>query len=262
MAVIRFVCAMAASLLPYRHWDRLPPRLPIEKGAFASGIATVMAGAAIGIPGFLAHAHGMTSVGLDLAIARMWKTEIYRGDLVMGHSGLSIFTFLLLTPQGWLTSYLLGTGAYRGIAAYFDDPFGDPLLTGIDYLVSSGWTRRAARKAAVTREALEGPEVADRVVSPAAAGIPDCDFAIVASRRKPGWERGVAVFTQDGCYRLGEPVERTVSGRLRTIYPLKTHADLEAVRRSVRYDLPRGQVSHPIEGSGLQIGEGVRSRKT
>lgn len=240
MQPIRFLCAMAASLLPYRHWDKLPPRLPIERGAFASGIATVMAGAAIGIPGFLAHARGMTSFGLDVALAHMWKTEVYRGDLVMGHSGLSIFTFLLLTPNGWLTMYLLGSGTYRGIAAYFDDAFGDPVLTGVDSLVSRGWTRRKRRKAAVTRETLEGPEVADRVVSPAAAGISDCDFAVVASRRKPGWERGVAVFTQDGCYRLGEPVERTINGRLRTVYPLKAHVDLEAVRRSVRYELPAG----------------------
>jgi hypothetical protein len=237
---VELTIGSVASLLPYRHWDKLPPYLPIEKGAFLSGIATLLAGAAIGIPGFLEHAHAATSFGLDVAIAHMWKTEIYRGDLVMGHSGLSIFTFLLLTLQGWLTMYLLGTGTYRAIAAYFDDPFGDPILTGVDYLVSRGRTRRAARKAIDTREALEGPDVPDRIVSPGAAGIPDCDFAIVASRRKPGWERGVAVFTQDRCYRIGEPVERTIYGRLRTLYPLTEHADLEAVRRSVRYDLPPG----------------------
>ena len=240
MSAIRFVCAMAASLLPSRHWDRISPDLPIERGAFAAGIATMFAGATVGIPGFLAHAHAETSAGLDLALARMWKTEVYRGDLVMGHSGLAIFTFLLLTPAGWLTMYLLGTGTYRAIAAYFDDPFGDPMLTGIDYVVSRGWTRRTTRRAIDTRETREGPEVADRVVSPTAAGIPGCDFAIVASRRKEGWERGVAVFTQGGCYRLGDPVERTINGRLRTLYPLTAHADLEVVRKSVRYDLPPG----------------------
>ena len=230
--------AMAASLLPHRHWYKLPAALPIERGAFASGLATLFAGAAVGIPGFLAHATAMTSVGLDLAIARMWKTDVYRGDLVMGHSGLSIFTFLLLTPQGWLTMYLLGTGTYRAAAAYFDDPFGDPLLTGIDHLASYVRTERLSRSAVDAREALEGPEIADRLVTPAVADVGDCDFAIVSSRRKPGWERGVAVFTRDGCYRIGEPVERMVHGRLRTIYPLTEHRDLEAVRKSVRYELP------------------------
>ena len=237
----RVLAGMAASLLPTRHWNRLPSDVPVETGALLSGLATMMAGAAIGIPGFLAHAHAQTSVGLDMALARMWKTDVYRGDLVMGHSGLSVFTFLLLTPQGWLTLYLLVTGTYRGIAAYVGDPFGDPILTGMDSLVARGWTQRTTRKAIETREALEGPPVGDRVVSPTAAGIPDCDFAIVSSRRKPGWERGVAVFTEDGCYRLGEPVERTINGRLRTIYPLTEHRDHEAIRRSVHYDVPRSR---------------------
>ena len=49
----------------------------------------------------------------------------------------------------------------------------------------------------------------------------------------------MAVFTADGCYRLGEPVEQTIAGRLRTLYPLTAHDDLEVIRRSVRYDLPR-----------------------
>ena len=62
------------------------------------------------------------------------------------------------------------------------------------------------------------PDIADRVVSSTAAGIPGCDFVVVSSRRKPGWERGVAVFTEDGCYRLGDPVEQTIAGRLRTLY--------------------------------------------
>ncbi len=238
--VPRFLAAMAASLLPSRHWDRLPPDLPIERGAFASGVLTWMIGLAIGIPGFLAHAHGTTSLGIEAMLHRTFTDSGagYSQGMVQGFSGLSIFTFLLLTPPGWLTLYLAGTGGLRAIAAWFDDPIGDPVLTGVDSAVTGRWTRRAARKAIEAREALEGPEVADRVVSPAAAGVPDCDFAIVASRRKTGWERGVAVFTQDGCYRLGEPVERTINGRVRTVYPLKEHADLEVVRRSVRYDLP------------------------
>lgn len=242
--VPRFLVGMAASLLPYRHWDRIPPHLPIERGAFMSGVLTWIAGLAVGIPGFLAHAHGTTSLGIDAMLHKTFTDPNagYSQGLVQGLSGLSIFTFLLLTPLGWLTMYLIASGGLRGIAAWLDDPFGDPILTCVDALLSRGWTRRTARKTIEAREALEGPEIPDRVVSPDAVGIPDCDFAIVASRRKPGWERGVAVFTQDGCYRLGEPVERTITGRLRTVYPLKEHADLEVVRKSVRYELPDRRV--------------------
>jgi hypothetical protein len=236
----RFVAAMAASLLPRRHWDRLPPAVPVEMGAFASGIASMLTGAAIGIPAFIDHAHQATSLGIDAMLHRTFTDPNagYSQGLVQGFSGLSIFTFLLLTPVGWLTLYLVTTGTVRGLAAYFDDPVGDPVLTAIDAIVSGRLRNRRTRTLRADREALEGPEIPDRVVSAAAAGIPDCDFAIVSSRRKEGWERGVAVFTQDGCYRIGEPVERTIHGRLRTLYPLTAHRDFEAVRRSVRYELP------------------------
>lgn len=236
----RFLIGTVASLLPHRHWQRLPPDIPVEMGAFASGIATMLAGAAIGIPGFLAHAHQTTSLGIDAMLHKAFTdpTAGYSQGMVQGFAGLSIFEFLLLTPRGWLTMYLIVTGTMRGIAAYFDDPFGEPILTSIDLIVSRGFTRRGARKAIEAREALEGPEIPDRRVSADTAGIPGCDFAIVASRRKPGWERGVAVFTKDGCYRLGQPIERTINGRLRTLYPFTEHRDFEAVRKSVQYELP------------------------
>jgi hypothetical protein len=112
------------------------------------------------------------------------------------------------------------------------------LLTGIDVLLLSGRERRQRDNERQTRDALEGPEVPDRAVSSAAAGLAGCDLVIVASRRKPGWESGVTVFTADAAYRIGSPVERTIAGRLRTLYPLTEHKDFEAVRKSVHYDLP------------------------
>ena len=54
----------------------------------------------------------------------------------------------------------------------------------------------------------------------------------------PATPASVVVFTAAACYRIGEPVERTITGRLRTLYPLSEHKDLEAVRKSVEYDLP------------------------
>lgn len=240
---------MLASLLPSRLWPRLPASFSMVSAAFASGLATFFIGAAIGIPGFLEHAQANTSLGLDAELHRVFTDPDagYRQGLVQGFSALSIFTFLLLTPKGWLTLYLIFGGGLRMGAAWFDDPIGDPILTGLDALVVSRRTAAAAKTACASREALEGPEVPDRIVSSAAAGLPGCDFVVVAARRKPGWERGAAVFTQDRTYRIGEPVEQTVAGRLRTLYPLTEHNDFEAIRRSVRYDLPAPRPQSDIE---------------
>lgn len=229
---------MFAALLPHRRWRSLPAWVPTRIAAFPSGIATLLLGAAIGIPGFLEHAHANASVGIDAALKDMTKTEVYRGDLVIGYSGLSLFTFLLLTPAGWLTTYLIGTGAVRAIATWFEDPLGDPTLTLLDHWLIAGRARARAEYGRRNREAREGPEVPDRVVSAASAGLPPCDLVIVACRRKTGWDRGAVVFTPAAVYRIGEPVEKTIAGRLRTLYPLTEHTDLEVVRRSVHYDLP------------------------
>ena len=161
---------------------------------------------------------------------------------VSGFAALNarIFTFLLLTPKGWLTMYLGGTGAFRMGAAWFDDPVGDPDPDGPrrDPLGEVATAAPSPAPNNARAQALEGPEIPDRVVSSARAGIPGCDLVIVTSRRKPGWARGVVVYTADACYRIGDPVERTVAGNLRTLYPLTEHKDFEAVRKSVNYDMP------------------------
>jgi len=242
-----FLGAIAASLLPRRLWPRLPAAFPLTGGALAAGLLTFFLGAAVGIPGFLQHAAHLSSSLNDAtlqAAAAQVASGMRAGDSkeiafhTPGMVALSIFTFLLMTPKGWLTLYLVGSGGFRAIAAAFDDAVGDPLLTAGD----AAWTRwrrgRRAERSRAERDALEGPEVPDRIVSGAAAGIPGCDLVVVASRRKPGWTRGVAVFTGDGCYRIGEPQERTIAGRLRTLYPLTAHTDHEAIRQSVRYEIP------------------------
>jgi hypothetical protein len=235
-----FPVAMVAALLPHRLWRTLPGSFPMEKAALAAGVATLFAGTAVGIPGFLEHATATSSLAIDSQLTEAARNANagYSQGLSQGFAGLSIFTFLLLTPKGWLTTYLIGTGGLRMGAAWFDDPAGDPILTGIDYLIGAIRDRGQARSGQRTREALEGPEIPDRAVSGARAEIPGCDLVIVSSRRKPGWERGVVVYTATACYRIGEPVERTVAGKLRTLYPLTEHTDLEAVRKSVQYDMP------------------------
>jgi hypothetical protein len=237
---LTFPLAMVAALLPQRHWSKLPGSFRMETAAFAAGVVTLFAGAAVGIPGFLEHATANTSLAIDSQLTEAARNARagYSQGLSQGFAGLSIFTFLLLTPKGWLTSYLIGTGGVRMGAAWFGDPVGDPVLTGIDAIL---WSRRVKRKAlreVRTRLELEGPEFADRVVSSEKAGIPGCDFVIVSSRAKPGWARDVVVYTPEACYRIGDPVERVVAGNLRTLYPLTEHTDLEAVRKSVHYDMP------------------------
>lgn len=232
---------LVAALLPYRRWRALPTWILVERAAFASGILTVFAGAAIGIPGFLDHAGANVSFANQAMVTEATRNPEagYSRGMVMGFSGLSIFTFLFLTPAGLATLYLLGSGGLRAGGAWFDDPVGDPILTGLDYTLAGGRERHRRERARRDREAAEGPEVPDRVVTPTAAGLPGCDLVIVASRRKPGWESGVTVFTADAAYRIGQPVEKTIAGRLRTLYPLTEHKDFEAVRKSVHYDLPR-----------------------
>jgi hypothetical protein len=250
-----FAAAMLASFLPHRHWERLPGHLPMASGSFVAGLAVLMAGMAIGIPGFLDHAHMITSGGLDAALGYMNKTEVYRGDLVIGNSGLSLFTFLLLTPKGWLTDYLVISGSVRAAASWFDDPVGDPILTGIDEVVSRTAGRARAKQAQIERALQEGPEVHDRLVLGHAVDLPDCDFVVVSSRQKPGWAYGVAVYTQQGVYRIGLPIERTVAGHIRTLYPLTEHKDFEVIRKSVEYELPGDPPTGPALPSANERSE-------
>lgn len=243
---LTFGAAMVAAVLPYRLWSRLPGSFDMVRASFVSGLLFFFLGAAVGLPGFYRHTRALVSASND-AILKVAEQQIASGmkegdprevKFETGLNALALFTFLLMTPAGWLTMYLGGSGAFRAIAAWFDDPVGDPVLTAVDEVF---WRRRARHDVKVaqrTREALEGPDIPDRVVSSEKAGIPGCDLVIVAARRKPGWERGVVVFTPSAIYRIGDPVERTITGRLRTLYPLSEHKDLEAVRQSVEYDLP------------------------
>ena len=238
--LMAFAAALPLALLPQRYWRALPHWIPVQRAAFLSGLLTLLAGAAIGIAGFLDHAAANVSFVNEAVVTEAMRNPAagYNRGMVQGFSGLSIFTFLLLTPKGLLTLYLIGSGGARAAAAWFEDPIGDPILTAGDHLLVAGRERRGRDREQRQRDALEGPEVPDRVASSAAAGLPGCDLVIVASRRKPGWEHGVTVFTAGAAYRIGQPVERTIAGRLRTCYPLTKHDDFEVVRKSVHYDLP------------------------
>ena len=232
---LRRVAGVGAAVLPRRWWDTLDVYVPASDSALVSGILTFMVGASLGIVSFVSHATG-------------WAAETNRlvlgsPDLALSGAGsismlLAFFTFLFFTPWGWITLYLTFSGFIRAGAAAFSESFGDPLQTGLDAL-AFGTTRRArARRARARREALEGPEVPDRIVPGSKVGMRGVDLVIVASRVKPGWNKGTVVMSATKAYRVGTVEERTIAGRLRTLYPLTEHKDLEVFRRTVHYDLP------------------------
>jgi hypothetical protein len=244
---VRFALGMLAAMLPRRLWPSLDLYLPVSSAAAASGGATLLLAAAIGIPGFLSYA-GHTASAHNAAALRGAETNdsgfdnegaLRRGPMAMNMLALPMFLFL--TSAGWATMYLGTTGALRLGSAMLDEGFGDPLITAIDALGRRAARGSRARAAQLSREALEGPEMPDRIMSAKALGVAG-DFVVVSSRRKIAWEKGTVVITPDGtAYRIGVVEDRTIAGRLRTLYPLTLHEDLEAFRRMVRYELPPGR---------------------
>ena len=238
----RRVAGIAAAMLPARLWPHLDQYLPVTESAFPASLLTFLAGAAIGIPGFLNHATQQASLNtqamLDAATSTAPGALSVDSSMSVGMTSLSLFTFLLLTPQGWATMYLGLTGFVRAVGAGFDDPHGDLVLTLVDAGIVRTFRNRRARKKRVNREALEGTDVPDRVVPGNQVGLPGAPIVVVASRRKPDWDTGTVVITSRAAYRVGDIVERTIHGKLRTLYPLTEHKDFEVFRRTVRYEVP------------------------
>ena len=234
----RRLAAIILALLPRRMWGALEPRFPVTSSAFVSGLLTFLAGMAVGIPGFLEYAGSQSAYYVTLLMDAADRGQSPTSDMAVGMNAFALFTFLLFTPTGWATFYLTVTGFVRAAAAWFDDPRGDALLSLADAGIVGAVRGRRTRHARREREALEGPETRDIVVAGSRAGIPDADLVIIASRRKPAWDSGTIVITGDTTFRVGTIIERTIEGRLRTMYPLTEHKDLETFRRTVRYQMP------------------------
>jgi hypothetical protein len=143
------------------------------------------------------------------------------------------------TAAGVSSLYLIATGWIRIIAWYVDDAWGDPLLTIGDALVRRSWHRGRERAAKHERESREGAEVPDVLMTGADAGLPDADLVVIASRRKPGWDAGAIVVTDEQWFTLGAAVEQQMPGGWRTLYPLAELHHHEVLRRAVQYTLPK-----------------------
>ena len=226
-ALLDYVIAIPLALLPRRRWDDW--NLPIENVTFVSALLTFFAGAAYGITGFFAY------MAWFLA-----KSEWTAPPLMI----VVYLTYVTATPRGLFSVYLGISGILRMISWYIDEPSGDPIITGIDALISRTKTSQRQRSARVERERLEGAAEPDRRYDGEWAGLTGVDFVIVAARRKPGWTKGTWVTTNDGWFVLGEPFDRPMPNGVRTVYPLTLSNTLEVVRRSVQYELPPLRISH------------------
>jgi hypothetical protein len=213
--------------------------VPVSSAALPAALITLLAGAALGITGFMAHLTELSSQNNEayMEVAQKEKGETL--PLPSALSGLALFTFILLTPQGWISTYLTLSGLVRAAGSQFDDPHGDLLLTALDAAAHKSRTGLTRRRTAADRERREGPRVRDRVMAGADLGLPDAELVVIASRVKDGWTPGTVVLSERGAFRILAEEDRTIDGRLRRLYSLAEHKDLEAIRRSVRYEFPR-----------------------
>jgi len=234
--VARALLAIPAALLPWRHWRRLPA-LPIDRMATTSGVLTFWAGTFVGFTGFLGYAWRAAGGAVDAALRVAGTHPVTSLDMQFA-SAFSVFGFILFTPAGWLATYLSVTGIWRAVAGWADDPFGDPILTGVDAALSGSWRRARQTQRRLARERLEGADVPDRLFPGEWAKRPGVDYVVVASRRKPEWTKGTFVITSGPWYTLGEPFERRLPEGLRTCYPLTAQKTNEVLRRGVPYELP------------------------
>lgn len=244
-AIARGLAAVVAGLLPHRYWNSVY-RLPVSRLALVSALLTLCAGVLVGAGGFLDYAtraaRAANQATLEIAV-RQNSGELPAGAPIttaapVAVSMLSLLAFTFFTPLGLFATYLMVSGFVRVVSSLIDEPFGDPILTGVDALVrrSGHWAADATRRRARQRE--EGPETPDRLYTGEWTDLSGVDYVVVSSRRKPGWDAGAFVITSDKWYTLGEPFDLRLPEGLRTVYPLTEQKVNEVLRRGVRYELP------------------------
>jgi hypothetical protein len=216
-----------------------------------AAIATLLLGFVLGCIGFFRFLPRFASDNNDLMLevakrqaeGRMAGEAAVTGPVAL--TALAPLMFVLTTPLGWLSAYLVLTGTARCITAAVREPRGDPVL-GLARRAALRWrTRRADERERTVRTLAEGPDVADRLATADRFGIEGADLVVVASRRKPEWTFGTILDCGERFYRVGEPDERTLPGGLRTLYPLTEAPHAGVFRRIVRYDLPALQPDRP-----------------
>jgi hypothetical protein len=243
MAPARPVVGLFAACLPRRKWNDWDEAFGVHRMVLPAALLTVLVGFAIGIPGFVRYAAEAGSRAGDLILETSYQVMAGKAPSTAPASAwytmmFTLPTYILFTPGGLFSAYLVTSGVFRCLRSVAGDPGGDPLLTVGDWIVRRRVATARSRRAAESREAQEGPEVPDALVPGRAVGRPEAVYAVIASRRKADWLPGVFVLTPDGRYRVGEPFDRRLAGGLRAIYPLIEVPAVEATRRRVAYTLP------------------------
>ena len=234
--------AVVLGAAPRRLWPRLEPPLPLIATAVPSGLLTLALGFVIGVPAFFAYAERAADTNNEWMLRNIGRvgagdaTSVTTAPVAL--SILTLFEFLVLTPLGLLTMYLIATGALRAVSAMVDDPRGDPMLSAAHWGTASLLTRMRRTSRERARERLEGPDVPDRLVTGESLRL-TADYVVIASRRKFEWEAGAIILTSTDWYRLGTPIDTEMENGLRTLYPLTKLDAVEVVRRGIQYELPR-----------------------
>ncbi len=241
--IAAWLAAVVAGLAPRRLWPSLDRDLPMRRAAAASGLATMIGGFFYGFGGFMTFATTLADANNNWMLARLAGPPA-AGDQAVGFvpygmSLLTLFIYLFFTPRGLFSSYLVVTGLLRAIAAFVDDPFGDPLLSGVDRAVVMLFRKNRDERRQIARTRLEGAERPDVLQTGEWAGMPDADYIVLAARRKPEWDAGAIILTSSDWYKLGVPFDIQTPFGLRTAYPLKKMETVEVVRRGIHYELPR-----------------------
>ncbi len=220
-SALRAVAAILAGAVPRRHWAAID--LPISQFATLGGLVTLLSGCALGITGYFAH------------MATVMESAFFVPSAYMM---VGYFGYLFFTPRGLFSMYLVFSGLARAVSGWIDEPFGDPILTGVDSVVDRARATSATRARQRERLAAEGADEPDRRYPGDWADLPGVDYVIVAARRKAGWTAGTFVVTADGWFTLGQPFDRPTPHGIRTIYPLTALQTLEVLRKGVSYELP------------------------
>jgi hypothetical protein len=238
---MRAIGAVLAAMLPRYYWGAFERWVPVHNAPLAASLLTLLTGAALGVTGFMSHLAEVTSANNELYMEAAQRVKGEDMPLPSALSGLSLFTFIFLTPQGWISTYLTLSGLVRAAGSQFDDAHGDLLLTAVDAGVRRAATATSVKAREEQRRRLEGPRVRDRIVTGAEVGLPHADVVVVASRIKDDWDHATVVLSDDGEFRVVGIEDRTIDGRLRRLYALARHNDLEAFRRVVQYEFPKNE---------------------
>jgi hypothetical protein len=235
--IVRFVVGVVATLLPARYWTRVNARgIPVFP--VLSPLICLAAGLVIGLPHIYRHLLvSASSAQRMVAIAGSSdeRTAVAQAQTLSLLSAIGV----VFTPLGFLSIWLTLSAAARLLGAYLGEPFGDPAVSGVDWLARELRRRASAALSAIRTRARYGRHETDRVMDAAACGVGDADVVVIASRPKPGWTAGAVVLTEDGYYALLRPFEVVVDGHQRIGYPLVRKRDFEIVRKVFRYDLRR-----------------------